>query len=419
VEPTKYERVVFWAMCALAASIPTEAFTDGYDAMTKGGTRAPAFYLGIIACVLALPMSVRLVTQLLKATPILLLAIAFLIAYTVLAVYVVAGQAHFTAFLNADKQAKLILLATLFLGPARLPVWRRRLVLSYLTGWGLFITVSLSQLITGQTRNIEMSNGARISVLGMNENGVSIFAAAGLVLVFAELQSAERRAARILSGAALIGGTVVFLLGVSRTGLAGLVAGICVASVSITAGSVGTMKQAISRVIARTIVPGTIAVTLVLSSQTLSGTLSAWDQRIEGAVDGTDRGYREELNEQSLGLAIENPQGIGQERASIYLGGLDPHNGYLKMLVEGGFLALGFLVAAYLTLAYWSLKLSKVQENAGPLGAFAMFAITTVAGQDMANLNYWFFLALVCGSAMEARRVKGHRPTGPAFAGAH
>jgi O-antigen ligase len=419
VEPRAYERGLYWALCVLAASIPTEAFTVGYDGSTGTGIKSPAYYLGVIVAVMALPLSARIVALLLEAKPILLLTIAFLVAYTVLGVYVLAGQAQLGALFSADKQAKLVLLATLFLGPARLPVWRRRLVLSYIAGWGLFIAVSLFLLLTGQSRNIEASQGARVSVLGMNENSVSIFAAAGLILLFAELQSGQQRSKRILTGTALIGGAVVFLLGVSRTGLVGLAAGIVVAAASLIAGNVRSWKLTVMKVIGRAAIPGVLAAVVVLGSQTLSPTLLAWDYRIEAAIDGTDRGYREELNDQSLKLALEYPQGLGQDRAWNYLGGYDPHNGYLKLLVEGGFLALGFLVAAYFTLAYWSLKLLQDKVNAGLLGVFAMFAITTAVGQDMANLNYWFFLALVCGSAMGQRRTKGNRVAGHAFAAAH
>jgi preprotein translocase subunit Sec61beta len=360
--------------------------------------RSASFYLGLVVVILAVPVSARFAKLLLGTTPFLLLALAFLVSYVALAAKVFADHAPVSVFLTADKQAKLMLVATLFLGPARLPAWRRRLVLSYMAGWVLFISVSLFLLFTGQLRATEMSRGVRISLLGMNENGLSIFAAAGLILVFTEMNVNRSSIASVLGIGAIIGGTVIFLLGVSRTGLAGFAGGLTVAIFCLVLGEAKRVGRTIIRVASRGLVPGLITMLLVLQTQNLSSTMVAWEGRLESAADGTDRGYREELNEQTLRLALDNPMGVGQDQAITFLGGVDPHNGYLKLFAEGGFLALGILLIGLTLVMALCLKLGRDRANAGILGAFAMLSITASAGQDINNINYWFFLALICAA---------------------
>jgi O-antigen ligase len=240
----------------------------------------------------------------------------------------------------------------------------------------------------------------------MNENGISILAASGMVLVFVQLQLSRRSVTSIMAVGALLGGSAVFLLGVSRTGLAGLAAGLVISSVCLTVGAPLGKNHTFTRLVTRTAIPGMLTALLVFGNQSLSSSYQAWNERLESAVDGTDRGMREELNVLTLRLAIDNPMGVGQDQAWLYLGGLDPHNGYFKLLAEGGFIALALLIAAYTIIVGWGMKLLKNRDAAAILGAFGLFAVTSVAGQDMSNVNYWFFLALVCGIAGTPKPIR-------------
>ena len=108
----------------------------------------------------------------------------------------------------------------------------------------------------------------------------------------------------------------------------------------------------------------------------------------------------------TIDIAVDNPGGIGTGRTLDYLG-MDPHNGYAKVLAEGGILAFGLLLAALLWSAAYSARLIGSSANTGPIAAFALCSVSALSGQALVESAFWFFFSFVSLPAVEVRDSAG------------
>jgi O-antigen ligase len=389
-----YDQLFCAVVTLLAAAIPNDSVLGGYDPATGTGLRTPSFYIGIAATLLSIPLLSRILGVFARAKALLLMLLATMVAFVVLCVAVfLLDSGGFRPEYALDRPFKSFWMAVLFAYVAARPAWRRRLVLAYLAGWAFFVLVAVYVLATGQAAVSEHYESIRVSILGMNQNVQSLVAASGMVLLAAEALIQPQGWRTLVYLAGFMVGAAIFLVGGSRTGLVSLVAGLGTIG-AVIAASKTRRRRLGKRLVALAVAVLVVSAFAVMKDAAVFDAVTSLETRIDAAVSGQDRGYRDVAFRLTMDVALDNPLGVGLGRTWDYLG-MDPHNGYLKIWAEGGILAIVLVGAAYAFAAVNARRNLRNLHEIGVVATFVMFAISALGGQALVESPYWFFFAFI------------------------
>ncbi len=386
-------------ICALGAAVPTD-YLVAFVLETDKTFRTPSVYLSIVAFLLALPFLPGAGLGR-RIAPILLIGGSMLAAIgSLLALRwsdVVGGPLG-----RLDWPFRLVAMSVLFAFAASQRAWRGRLIACYLAGWAAFVAYGLYLLLSGRFAVLEHYEVARASIIGLNTNEQSVLVASGIVVVFdAMLVSGSLVTIPLYLGALLTAG-VVFASGVSRTGTLALAGGLVVVLVGwLRSGAAKRSSRAIKLAL-RLVLLGGGGVVVVRESDFAGDAAVALALRLHESFAGRDLGRRDELAYRTWRIAAANPlHGVGFGRAQHYLGGNDPHNGYLRILAEGGVLAALLFVAGLLRTGSSLARELGRRGGAGPAAALVVQLISAAAGQAFVEVPFWFFLGVVVAGAAD------------------
>jgi O-antigen ligase len=359
----------------------------GYDPTTNTGN-TPCYYIGMAATVVSVAFLPRLVRLGLRSQAWLLMVAAYSMALLILLAWITMGGVRVVGDYALDRYYKDFYMALLFMTLASDPVWRRRAVLSYMFGWGFFVCAMLYLVLTGQA-----DAGMRTSVRGMNPNVQSMFAASGTVLVFVEAASARSVPRIAVSSVAFFAGLAALSLGNSRTALASLVIAVSFILVSsLRRRSPEASGPSRGRTIAAAIAFLVIGLWLVAKVTFLEARTAAITQRIQATISG-QVGDRDALAAATLNLFLRDPEGVGLGRTLDLLGGTDPHNGYLKLLAEGGLFGGALFLAAAYAVFRNSRGWMRQSAEMAPMACLILFAVSALTGQALIEIPFWFFFS--------------------------
>lgn len=380
-------------LCLLAASLPNEAILGGYDQVTGKGTRTPSYYLGITASIVAVVSWSRLVRLVMQSKALLLLFAAHATGLLILLVLIAGGDGHWVRHNGVDRQFKVIYLAALALTLVGDRIWRRRLLLSYLVGWAIFVGLTHFLVLTGRA-NVFMHYGgaARASVMGMNSNAQSVFTASGTLLVFVEAARSTSLRGLALCGVAFFAGLAASMSGNSRTAMASLVGALVFVMARTLFRGTGTTGSSRVRVALVVGVLAAVGLWLVNEFGVLQDEVTAMSRRVDTALEGSDRGERDILAAKTWSIFLKNPGGVGFGRTWEMLH-LDPHNGYLKVLAECGVFGAAFFLGGALVVFKNVARWMKYPEEIGPAACLLFFAISAITSQALMEATPWLFIA--------------------------
>lgn len=385
------------SVCVLAFALPTDYIVAvGYA--DDPGARMPSVFAGMVAAVLCLPKLAQQLRFSRRFAPVLLVSGSMLVGVLTLALLALTGGTELNRSFGADRPLKLALMGILFVLAASEERWRGRLLLSYVVGWAAFVVYALYTIVSGRADVVEHHEIARTSIAGLDQNSQSVLVATGIIVVLAEMVQRRLSFRTIAHVAALLAGASAFLVGVSRSATLALVAGGALVALGGLRGP-GRLTSRTAKLAAVLALLGGGGAVLLARSELVSEALTGLGQRFEYAVEGTDTGSRGAIASKALELALKNPwHGVGFSRARVYLGS-DPHNGYLRIVAEGGALAAALLLAG-LILALWAvLRSATPGPRLGPAAALVVVMIWAAAGQGLVEVPFWFFLALVSADA--------------------
>jgi hypothetical protein len=381
-------------MCLLAASLPNDSVLGGYDPESGVGLRSPSYYLGILAAGLSVLFLPRLLQLFMRCRALQLLVGATTTALVILLAMVLTGEARIRTEYAIDRPYKAMLMALVFMYFASRPIWRRRLILSYLGGWTVFVVASLYLVFIGEAPVTLQFGAPRQSVMGMNPNVQATVAASGMVLLLMEAIYHRNLWQLVVGIVGFVLGGIVFLAGSSRTGLVGLAAALLVAVFSTPR----LAKRDRRFILFRTVAVGVVLVGAVLwlrgHDESFFDAFASMETRTRLALSGDDTGSRKEAMVATLGVAMAHPGGVGLGRTLDYIG-MDPHNGYLKIVAEGGILGLAFLLAYILVVVRDTMNAAKRVEDQGAVAAFVLFSVAAASGQALVESPYWFFFSFI------------------------
>jgi hypothetical protein len=386
------------AICLLAAAVPTD-YLVAYALEADESFRAPSVYLSLGALLL----SVRFLFGAglgRRVAPILLVGgsiVAGMVSLLVLRWSGIGGG----PLGRLDWPFRLAIISILFAYAASHARWRRPLIASYLGGWAAFVVYGLYLLAVGGADVMQHYDVERASLFGLDQNEQSVLVATGLVLLFDDMLVRGSFATVPLYLAAMLAGSVVFTSGVSRSGTLALACGLAVVLVGwMRRGTAHLTRRSfkLALVVALLCVGGVV---IAQRNPLVAQAIDGLTQRMGDAFAGRDLGQRDALARETWRIALENPwHGVGFGRAQRYLGG-DPHNGYLKILAEGGALAAVLLVAGLLLTGAALARQVSRGRGAGPAGSLVVLLIWAAAGQALLGLPFWFFLGVVVAGPEE------------------
>lgn len=384
-----------WLICALAATLPLDSLLGGYDPIAGEGFRSASFYVGVVATFVGLLCLPSMARAFVRAGALVLMFGSFVIALLILIVGMLTDGLPIVNNYGVDKPFKALFMACLFVWAAQRPGWRRRLMHSYLVGWGVFLGVSLGLLVAGQVEVVQAGEESRRSLMQMNVNVQSILAASGSILLLGHVLSSRRLLTLVAAVVALGGGVAMFALGSSRTGVAAGMGGLGVLVIGvIRARDRPSLKEGAARVVL-------LAVGLAVSAAVVAGhesvigeALDSLSQRTTAAIEGTNWGSRDVLAWRTWEIFLRNPMGVGLGRTWDVLE-MDPHNGYLKMLAEGGIVGFALLLAALVMAGRSAARLMNSLQEVPIVAVFVLFSIAALFGQALVESPYWLFFALV------------------------
>lgn len=377
-----------WVACALAASIPNDAL---FALVAEDFGRSPSYYVGMVAAAASLPLLPQILRVAAASLPMVLLITGATLSVAIWALFGTEDAYRY------ERPLKCAYMAVIFLWAGRDPAWRRRLLNSYLAGWGLFLIVALFMLGSGRADIRVHYDVARRAVLGMNENVQSVIAASGMVLLIPMACRSPTRVRALLIGAGFVLGSAVFVLGASRTGSAALVAGVLFAVVGVAWSRELRLPLRMGIVSCAAAAALVVIVSAAPSSPVyddVADAAQALSTRIHSAVSGQDLGMRDEVSGSTWKVFVNAPGGVGYDGTRKHLGG-DPHNSYLKITAEGGLAAVMLFAAGLALIARNVLRALRHPDLVGPAAAFVLFSVAALTGQAVEELPYWFFVSFV------------------------
>jgi O-antigen ligase len=397
-----YKTLFLGLICGLAVTVCADypvTFLLGGDESFRG----PSVYVGFAAILLSLPLLPEVLGMGRRLAPILLLFGSIIVSVVILVVLAARGEVRWdTDFYELDRPLKLVLTATLVAFAGESGLWRRRLTVSYLVGWAVFVAYGVYASVTDKIQFFKLAkvqHMVRVSISGLNENEQSIVVATGMVLLLAEIVNLKSMAAVPLYAGGLLAGGAIFVLGGSRSASLALLAGFLV----VISGWVrGGSKQVPRRTMPIALVLVGLAVgapVLMQRNDLVGGAVVTLEHRFGEALTGANLGNRDSLAAGAVTLARDNFfHGVGLGRARTFLGE-DPHNGYLRIVAEGGVLAAILLLGAILLIGAAIVRETRLGPALGPAAALVVLMVAATAGQELFQTRLWFFLGLVVAAS--------------------
>jgi O-antigen ligase len=393
-------RLALATICAVAAAVPTD-WVVAYAAQSNGSFRTPSVLFALVAVVLSAPFFPGASGLGRRAAPIVLIAgsmVAGIVSLLVLRWSGVRGG----PLPRLDGPFRLAIMSLLFAFAARHETWRRRLVDSYLLGWSVFVTYGLYLLFSGLAEVVQHYEGVmRASLVGLDQNDQSVLLATGMVLLLDEAFATRSFVKLPLCLGALLAGGVAFASGVSRSATLALACGVVVVVFGWVRSGAARVSRGPAKLALVVVFLAGGAAWVFQSNPMIGESVGALSQRFGAALDRRDLGQRDDLVQRTWRMATANPwHGVGFGGSREYLG-KDPHNGYLRILAEGGAPA-GLLLFAGLVLVGSSLARQVGRgQRAGPAGALVVLLVWAAVGQALVEVPFWFFLGVVAGTREE------------------
>jgi O-antigen ligase len=390
-------------ICGLAAALSIDAIVGSVVSASRG----PSVYLGLLATVLALPLLPSVLRIGSRLAPVLCFAGSLLVGWGVLLILVLTREAQWNPDHMSDRPFKLLVMALLFALVASDPKWRPRMLASYMAGWGAFIAYGLFNIATGRATAVDYEGVARITVMaaGPRENEQAVVVATGMVMVLAALMRSTGVWAALYSGV-LLASSLVFLSSSSRSGALALAAGSAIVMF-------GWVRHGEGRPLGRALRLGGVLALLAVGMAVVAArnpvaaeAMSGLQTRFAATTGGSDYGLRDVLAARTLDIALRNPlHGVGLERTNDVLGG-DPHNGYLKIVAEGGVVAALLLAGGLVLTGAAVVRNARWGAGLGPAAALVVVMTSAMAGQELMHNRFWLFLAVVAvGLPPDERRA--------------
>jgi O-antigen ligase len=391
-----WRNVALAAICLLGASVPTD-YLVAYVLQADDTFRTPSVYLSIVALLLALPFLPGAGLGK-RIAPILLIVGSVIVGMVSLLTLRWSGFEG-GPLGRVDWPLRLAATSVLFAFAASDPRWRRRLVASYLVGWAVFVAYGLYLLLSGEFEILQHYDVGRVSLMGFNQNEQSVLVATGIVLLFDAMLVKGGLAALPFYLGALLAGGVVFASGVSRSGTLALAGGLTVAFVGWLRS--GATRRPLARVKVALFLALLVGGAAVVAQRTevAREAVAGLGVRVSESLARRELGKRDQLARQTWRLVAANPwHGVGFGRTRAHLGG-DPHNGYLRIIAEGGAPAALLLLAGMLLVGAALVRQLGSRDGSGPASALVVLLIAAAAGQALTHLPLWFFLGVVVASA--------------------
>lgn len=237
----------------------------------------------------------------------------------------------------------------------------------------------------------------RVSVLGRNENEFAF--ASGLAATILVWWFLTSRASAMRRRFWVIAPVMLLLFSVVNSGSRG---GALAAIVGI--GTVVVLSYRSGRLPAYVLIVPLAFAAVVLATE-LNPVLQ---QRVAGAVAGTDLGTRPELIKAGLAIAREHPvAGIGPAYdwalgGALGFGRISAHNTFLQVLLSYGLLGLVpfFLFLTSVFLSSWRMRGDP--EGALAVAAFLSLVVLFLSGHEMNYKAGWILMALVVSARPRA-----------------
>ncbi len=390
-EQSVLHRLLGYLLILIAFSLPLEGLLQ----RVVETDRSLAFYLTVVAAGLGFLRLLPLLNELRRATGLLLL----IGVYVWLALLNVANNSRSTS--EIVLMVQLLIMAVLFVSWADDSKMRDRFVWAYWWGWFTLTVLSTYVLFSGDVNLVRNYGAGYIradEVLGYSTNQHAIQVGCGIVLTWVLLMRSKRLPTTLLLIASVVLSAVPLLATASHTGTIGI---FIVLSIWF-----GTQIVLFAR-LRRSMVAGFVVLMVFFGIQQLiansplgASLFASYTARIERMVSREDFSRRDVLFLQGLAAAERNLLGVGQGNSLDALaainGGLriDPHNYYLRILIEGGIPGLiVFTTAIFLVLrSGW-----RYYRQTGKPDFFwplLYLLVVAVAGRSFHYKILWFFLVL-------------------------
>ena len=329
------------------------------------------------------------------------LVILFYLASLIPGMIIASGSPYSQAKLQALAIAGIVLIT-----PLCLRVDKTRTFAVLVIGMGLF-SVLYSVLLPELGVS---SDTGRVSAFGLNPIGVARLTAAGTVIAFAVLMT--RRLGTLWTNALALGVFALCSVASIATGSRGPVVAALVSCAVMLIALVASRRLSVWWLMALV-----VAAVLVIDLLSTAGSLG-----LDRILDGTDSG-RSSIYSDTLSLILAHPAGIGWGNLPDYLPQyvqvgsniLYPHNLFLEVAVEGGWLA--FLTTVLLTIVVFvgAWRSSQKSTSIWPLLVLSALTYSFVNAQFssdiVGNRMMWVLMGFAVAFAPQ-KRTSAHSRTG-------
>lgn len=381
-----------WILASIVFSLPLETLLPHYF-----NTRSHVYYLSIIALLFSLLHINQLILNFNRSKGLLLIILSF--SWTILVYYL-----NPSSYDNGEIVliVQLILFCLMLLFVADKQIWRTRLIWMYWLGWVILCVLSIQFYLAGNVyiysyRELDIERV--IGVLGFSAAQYGSQLAAGFMVAFILFLRQEKSFKKVLLFGSVMLGAVATLLTASRTSVISLLLAIGMYFIV----EVGRQRNKFIRENVATIFALLLSLFVIFTQTKLGSSLmDPFVIRLNQTIQTGDTTGRTELAFAAWELTKENPIfGIGKGNAGFAMSryspshplGVDVHNFYLKMLVEGGGVGLFlFAVGLYLVVRQgWRwYQFSGESIYFYPL---LVLLIIAIGGRPFHYKILWFFLA--------------------------
>jgi len=379
-------KLYLFILSVIAFSIPLETLLPHYF-----GMRSHIFYLSALGMALAVLVIPTLLRKFFSASGLLLITVAFVWTITIYFVYPVRTNNEY------ELVVQLILSGVMFIYVADDVSYRDRFIKLYWGGWFILCVLSLQQYLSGQAevatlRVLDIERVMGILSFSPAQHGAQV--AAGLcVAIILTMRQPRGWGKAFMFGSVLLGSTVVLMTS-SRTAVVSLV----LTMLLYVFVEFGQNKSEFIRSNMTLLVVMVFGSLLVLTQTSF---LDSFLVRITRTFTEGDTTGRTELAQAALELYKQNPiLGIGQGNSIAAIGpyllyhpeGVDLHNYYLKMLVEGGIISFPALMLGLLLVIRRGWKWYRCSGEAVYFFPLILLLIISLGGRTFHYKVLWFFL---------------------------
>ena len=418
-DTSNYEKALTlfrWLLCLLAATIPLEgSLLPLFRYFEISTYRTPSFLLGSFCAILSVFFFPRIIKQLARAPFIYFMLIACTLA---LLVRLMSGE--FVVFLasyrkidsGVDQLFKQIYMAMMFLVLIENETWRKRLIRFFFIGWVLFILLSLYYIMSKQALLVYSEGTVRSrELLLWDANLHSVLSVVGTILCFDWLLGETRkwRSWGLFLIWAL--GLLSCFFGSSRIGTIILFLGLALVPMLRFRypGQTQTNVRRLKEIMVVLFLFG-VGVIILANIDIAQPFVSSVEKRFSLTFRYRDFGERDKLAGQTLDIISEYPFGVGMGNASLLLRGSDPHNDYLRLVAEAGWLGGLFLFLGLISLLKNCVAWLKRGDPKGSITVLILLLMANMTLQGFHRQFFWLFLTLYSLAPPPKREEDGEFP---------